>query len=167
MGGLGLQGSSRGRNFCLTEGSSSSFKSSSSCSLESSGNTWKEGGNRDRSVMLLLTVPSERTAPAHPLPSYSGMGRARETDPPAPGRWGGCAPPGQAPFSWAEKDVHQGSRSFASRWSHKSAHNTKLWEFCDGQGSLACCRPWGRKELDTTERLNWTDSTNQLFKNLK
>ena len=26
----------------------------------------------------------------------------------------------------------------------------------DGQGSLACCSPWGRKELDTTERLNWT-----------
>ena len=24
----------------------------------------------------------------------------------------------------------------------------------DGQGSLACCGPWGRKELDTTERLN-------------
>ena len=23
----------------------------------------------------------------------------------------------------------------------------------DGQGSLACCSPWGRKELDTTERL--------------
>ena len=22
------------------------------------------------------------------------------------------------------------------------------------QGSLACCSPWGRKELDTTERLN-------------
>ena len=27
----------------------------------------------------------------------------------------------------------------------------------DGQGGLACCRPWGCKELDTTERLNWTD----------
>ena len=27
----------------------------------------------------------------------------------------------------------------------------------DGQGSLACCRPWGCKELDTTEWLNWTD----------
>ena len=25
----------------------------------------------------------------------------------------------------------------------------------DGQGSLACCSPWGRKELDTTEQLNW------------
>ena len=23
-----------------------------------------------------------------------------------------------------------------------------------GQGSLACCSSWGRKELDTTERLN-------------
>ena len=23
----------------------------------------------------------------------------------------------------------------------------------EGQGSLACCSPWGRKELDTTEQL--------------
>ena len=27
----------------------------------------------------------------------------------------------------------------------------------DGQGSLVCCSPWGCKESDTTERLNWTD----------
>ena len=27
----------------------------------------------------------------------------------------------------------------------------------DGQGSLACCNPWGHKELDTTERLIWTE----------
>ena len=26
----------------------------------------------------------------------------------------------------------------------------------DGQGSLACCSPWGHKELDLTEWLNWT-----------
>ena len=26
----------------------------------------------------------------------------------------------------------------------------------DGQGSLACYSPWGCKELDRTERLNWT-----------
>ena len=25
----------------------------------------------------------------------------------------------------------------------------------DGQGSLGCCNPWGRKESDTTEWLNW------------
>ena len=27
----------------------------------------------------------------------------------------------------------------------------------DGQGSLACYGPWGHKELDMTEWLNWTD----------
>ena len=27
----------------------------------------------------------------------------------------------------------------------------------DGQGSLVCCSPWCHKELDTTERLKWTD----------
>ena len=29
----------------------------------------------------------------------------------------------------------------------------------DGQGSLACCSPWGLKELDMTERLNSTELT--------
>ena len=27
----------------------------------------------------------------------------------------------------------------------------------DGQGSLVCCSPWGHKESDTTEWLDWTD----------
>ena len=27
----------------------------------------------------------------------------------------------------------------------------------DGQGGLVCCSPSGRKELDTTKRLNWTE----------
>ena len=27
----------------------------------------------------------------------------------------------------------------------------------DGQGSLACCSPWSRKESDMTECLNWTE----------
>ena len=26
----------------------------------------------------------------------------------------------------------------------------------DGQGSMACCSPWGRKELDKIQKLNWT-----------
>ena len=28
----------------------------------------------------------------------------------------------------------------------------------DGQGSLECCSPWHHKELDMTERLNWTEA---------
>jgi len=33
----------------------------------------------------------------------------------------------------------------------------------DGQGSLACYGPWGCKELDTTERLNWTGNLKRLW----
>ena len=28
----------------------------------------------------------------------------------------------------------------------------------DGQGGLACCSSWGRKESDMTKRLDWTDT---------
>ena len=28
---------------------------------------------------------------------------------------------------------------------------------CDRQGGLACCSSWDHKELDLTERLNWTE----------
>ena len=31
---------------------------------------------------------------------------------------------------------------------------SKLWELAMGQGGLACCTPWGRKESDTTKQLN-------------
>ena len=40
----------------------------------------------------------------------------------------------------------------------------------DGQGSLVCCSPWGRKESDMTERLNRTlrkNSHNIYFTYLK
>ena len=39
----------------------------------------------------------------------------------------------------------------------------------DGQGSLACCTPWGRKKLDMTEWLNWTGAqiNFEVFLNLK
>ena len=36
----------------------------------------------------------------------------------------------------------------------------------DGQGGLACCSPWGCKESDTTEWLNWTDSFVWLYHNV-
>ena len=36
----------------------------------------------------------------------------------------------------------------------------------DRQGSLACCSPWGHKESDTTEQLNWTElPSSSGFKN--
>ena len=36
-------------------------------------------------------------------------------------------------------------------------------EIGDGQGSLVCCSPWGRKESDVTEWLNWTDEVKTLM----
>ena len=32
----------------------------------------------------------------------------------------------------------------------------------EGQGNLACCHPWGRKESDTTEQLN-KDGWNEVL----
>ena len=33
----------------------------------------------------------------------------------------------------------------------------------DGQGDLACCNPWGHKQLDTTEWLNWTECKYEIL----
>ena len=36
----------------------------------------------------------------------------------------------------------------------------------DGQGGLACCDSWGRKESDTTEWLNWTEEPTPYYRKL-
>ena len=43
-------------------------------------------------------------------------------------------------------------------WHHRLDGHEFAWSpgVGDGQGGLACCNSWGCKELDTTERLNWT-----------
>ena len=44
------------------------------------------------------------------------------------------------------------------RWHHRlHGHEfEKALGVADGQGGLACCSPWGHKESDTTEQLNWS-----------
>ena len=44
-------------------------------------------------------------------------------------------------------------------WHHQLDGRESEWTLGvgDGQGGLACCYSWGRKELDTTERLIWSD----------
>ena len=52
-----------------------------------------------------------------------------------------------------------------TEWMEESGQGPEVG---DGQGSLACCNPWGRKELDMTEWLNWTELnwiTLEIFKN--
>ena len=49
-------------------------------------------------------------------------------------------------------------------WHHELYGHESEWTPGDGDGQegLACCNSWGRKELDMTERLNWTVSQNPL-----
>ena len=46
-------------------------------------------------------------------------------------------------------------------WHHWLDGHESQWTpgVGDGQGGLACCNSWGRKESDTTERLIWSDSS--------
>ena len=44
-------------------------------------------------------------------------------------------------------------------WHHRLSGHGFGWTLGvgDGQGGLACCGPWGRKESDMTQWLNWTE----------
>ena len=50
-------------------------------------------------------------------------------------------------------------------WHHRlDGHESKeALGVGDGQGSLACCSPWVRKESDRTEQLNKTERYNMGF----
>ena len=54
-------------------------------------------------------------------------------------------------------------------WNHWHDGRESDWTLRvgDGQGSLACCDSWGRKESDTTERLNWTEQHVVIDRNLE
>ena len=57
---------------------------------------------------------------------------------------------------WEEKGMTEDE---TVGWHHR--HNGHEFESTlgvgDGQGSLACCSPWGHKESDMRERLNWSE----------
>ena len=64
----------------------------------------------------------------------------------------------------AEDEMVGGDREADSRgwdgWMASLIQWTWVWVNCrsgDGQGDLACCSPWRRKQSDTTEGLNWTE----------
>ena len=44
-------------------------------------------------------------------------------------------------------------------WHHRLDGRESEWTpgVGDGQRGLTCCNSWGRRELDTTDRLNWTE----------
>jgi len=62
--------------------------------------------------------------------------------------------------SWLMGQEEKGStKDEMAGWHHRLDGRESEWTpgVGDGQGGLACCDSWGRKESDTTERLNWTE----------
>ena len=55
-----------------------------------------------------------------------------------------------------EKGTTEGETAGWHHWLDGRGSGWTL-EVGDGQGGLACCDSWGRKESDTTERLIWSD----------
>ena len=49
-------------------------------------------------------------------------------------------------------------------WHHwlNGHESEQMPEDGEGEGSLACCSPWGRKESNTTERLNKTKARHSM-----
>ena len=64
---------------------------------------------------------------------------------------------------WCWERLRAGGEGDDRGWDGWMASPTRWkWVWVDlgvanGQGSLACCSPWGCKESDTIERLNWTE----------
>ena len=59
---------------------------------------------------------------------------------------------------WGQKEKETTEDEMAG-WHHRLDRLEFEWTpgDGDGQGGLACCDSWHRKESDTTERLNWTE----------
>ena len=59
-------------------------------------------------------------------------------------------------WKWEEKGTTEDEMV---GWHHQPNRHEFEWApgVDDAQGSLACCSPWGHKESDMTEWLNWTE----------
>ena len=67
---------------------------------------------------------------------------------------------------WGQEEKETAEDEMAG-WHHRLDGRESEWTpgVGDGQGCLACCDSWGRKELDTTEQLNWTETVLSFCKN--
>ena len=68
----------------------------------------------------------------------------------------GKHPDARIDWRWEEKGATEDEMV---GWHHQCDRHEFEWTpgIGDGQGGLAGCNSWGRKDLDTTERLNWTE----------
>ena len=65
---------------------------------------------------------------------------------------------------WGQEEKGMTEHEMAG-WHHRLDGRESGWTLGvgDGKGGLTCCDSRGHKELDTTERLNWTELMLRLF----
>ena len=109
---------------------------------------------------------SKEIRPVHPKGNQSWMFiRRTDVEAETPILW---PPDAKSWFIWkdpdAGKDWGQEEKGMTEDemvgWHHQLNGHGFGWTLGvgDGQRGLVCCSSWGRKESDTTERLNWTDT---------
>ena len=98
------------------------------------------------SILEASELPLHHRFLAHPWVSGSGTQRHLPLDP--------SLGPSLAPR--VEKEVTEDKMV---GWHHRLNGHEQTPGDSEGQGSLACCSPWGRKESDMTE---WLNSNNKI-----
>ena len=111
---------------------------------------------------LLSPLDCKEIQPVHPKGNQSWIFTGR-TDAEAPILWPPDAknwliwkdPDAGKDWRWEEKGTIEDEMAGWHHWlnGHKFEQAPGVG---DGQGSMACYSPWGLKESDTTEWLNWT-----------
>ena len=66
-------------------------------------------------------------------------------------------------WKWEEKGTTEDETVWWHHWLNGHEFEQALG-VGDGQGSLACRSPWGHKESETTEWLNWTEMERKFIK---
>ena len=64
--------------------------------------------------------------------------------------------PWKRPWCWERLKVGEGDDREWDGWMASPTQWTWVWVSFGSWWGLACCSPWGCKESDTTELLNWT-----------
>ena len=58
---------------------------------------------------------------------------------------------------WRQEEMGRTEDEMVGWYHLLSGHEfDQVLGVCDGPGGLVCCSPWGHKESETTEQLNWT-----------
>ena len=97
----------------------------------------------DQSWVFIERIDVEAAAPIHGSPDMKNWLTGKDPD---------------AGKDWRQEEKGTTEHEVVG-WHHQLNGHGLGWTLGvgDGQGGLACCDSWGRRESDRTERLNWTE----------